>query len=255
MKSSRVVIPTKLSRPRQNMNDYTYLLYGERKIGKTSMLASAKDKALFLMFEEGTKALKTRELSMKNWDYFVKTVEALEDDPKGVEFVVIDTAEICYRFCEKFICKDMGIKDPGQVSHGKAWKRIRWEFHDTMLRLAKTGLGIWFISHATEKEIEPEDDATYIKIIPNLSKQAGEIIGDSVDVIAYYRYGKKGRREIVIRGNQKLEAGCRLEENFTGIKRIPAGASAREAWKNVRAAFNNESGEKTKVKIKRRRDG
>lgn len=249
MASTRL-IPMELTKPKENLDDYSFLIFGRRKIGKTTLLLAEPQDALLFRFEEGAKAIRSRSIGVRSWKHFRKCIAALEEDTRGVKRVVIDTAELCYRFCEIYICDKFGVDDPTQVAHGKAWKRLRWEFHDTMLRIAKIGVGLWFISHETQIEVEPEDDASYTKVIPSLPKQAGEIILDSVDVIAYYRYTKKGGRELVIRGNQKLEAGCRIDGHFKAMRSVPMGDSANEAWHNLKAAFYNRLGKK-KLKIRR----
>lgn len=244
MAEVRELIPTKLSKPKKKLSDYLFLIYGVAKIGKTSLLAQMPE-ALFLFFEPGGKALRLRQIAVKNWRHLKNVIDALEEDKKGVKNIVIDPIDYTFRACESYILKNKfgGITDPSEAPFGKAWKAIRWEFTDQILRIANLGIGVFFISHVSEKEIEPEDEAAYSKIMPSMAKQPNEIISGMVDITGYCRYGKKGRRELIIRGSKTLEAGHRLKERFKGIEKIPMGNSAEEAYQNLLAAFENRLAE------------
>ena len=55
-KISGLTLPTEKSKPSSRLGDYTWLIYGAKKIGKTSLVAQFPE-TLILSFEPGTKAL------------------------------------------------------------------------------------------------------------------------------------------------------------------------------------------------------
>lgn len=110
--------------------------------------------------------------------------------------------------------------------------------------LLNCGKGVVFISHAQEQEIETRDGKTYDRMMPTMHKRMRETIEGVVDIWAYYTYDKQ-RRVLQILGDDNVSAGHRLEGRFLTpdgrpIRRIDMGTAAKDGYKNVVAAFNNE---------------
>src|ERR1044072_9239001 len=74
-------LPEKKSVPVQNLGGYVMLIYGAKKIGKTS-LCSMFDNALFLFFEAGRKALRIFQEPMTSWKKFTRFVQLLKKDER-----------------------------------------------------------------------------------------------------------------------------------------------------------------------------
>lgn len=238
-----VSLPRERSAASKHLEDYITLLYGPKKIGKTTFASQYPD-AFFMMFEPGSKALEIYQRPIKKWADFKAYVDLLVDDKK-FKNVVIDTADLCYLFCERFTCSKLGVEDIADAGYGKGWRSSKIEFILTINKLVNSGKGVVFLSHSTEKEIEMADGSQVTKVTSTMSKQAAEVLEALVDIWVYYRYTKGGGREFVIRGNQKIDAGTRTKKNFLGISRIPAGNSEKEAYENFVSAFENRLGEKT----------
>jgi hypothetical protein len=240
---SGLSLPTELSEPVKRIEECTALLFGEKKIGKTS-LASQFDKALFLMFEPGGKGLRIYQRPVNSWLEFKKFLRLLESD-KRFNTVVIDTIDIAYDLCFSFVCRKEGVKHPSELPHGQGWNKVETEFVDTMNRLIRIGKGVVFISHAEWREFEPRDGAKYTKVVPSVGTQARRFISGVADMLMYYGY-YGSRRFITIAGSDSLDAGHRLEEQFwtaDGKKRVHSvsmGSSAKEGYENLVRAFNNE---------------
>ncbi|HOK47887.1 MAG TPA: AAA family ATPase, partial [Bryobacteraceae bacterium] len=62
-----MALPTKKTPPRANLGDYSILIYGPTKIGKTT-LASQFPEALFLATEPGLNALEAYQIPITSWD-------------------------------------------------------------------------------------------------------------------------------------------------------------------------------------------
>lgn len=235
-------LPTERSVPSTRLQDYTILLFGEKKIGKTDLTAQFPE-TFHGMTEPGGKAQTIFQRAINNWREFIGYVRLLEKDKK-FRTVSIDTADILYGHCFDFVAQREGFVHPSDEAYGKGWKAIRDEFHKWVLRLINTGKGVIFVSHATEKEVKMRGGDTYDRIQPTLGGQARDILEGMVDLWFYYGYDGD-RRVLTIQGSDHIGAGHRLKHNFqypdgTPIAEIDMGASAEEGYQNLVAAFANK---------------
>ena len=240
--SDDLSLPTKVSTPSQSFQDYTWLIYGDRKIGKTSLVAQF-DKTFIMSFEPGTKALEVMQRDVPKWEHFKKYVELLKDD-KEFKTVAIDTGALAYERCMEFVCARDGMEHPSDGSYGKGWKAVQIEFMLQHSDLFNTGKGIFVLAHSKEKTITSLSGTEYQVIGPDLSGQADGYYAGVIDNICYYHYmGKK--RYLRIRGSENVIAGTRCEGKFLTpggeqIVNIPMGNCAEEAHANLLKAFNNK---------------
>lgn len=235
-------LPSTPSSPAKSIGDYSILLYGEKKIGKTT-LASRFPGAFFLMLEPGSKALSVYQRPVNAWSEFKKYVTLLVHD-KRFQTVVIDPVDLAYKRCASYICQKLVIEHLSEEDWGKGWDAARDEFTYEINRLLHIGKGVIFISHAAEKEIKTRTGEKYHKIAPTMSGQARDILEGIVDIWAYYCYDSKAR-VLYIEGDDHIGAGHRLESRFkytdgSPIKEIPMGHSPKEAYENFMKAFNNQ---------------
>lgn len=237
-------LPSTASTPATAVEAYTWLIYGERKIGKTT-LCSQFDDPFFLMFEPGGKALNIRQVAVPTWDHFMEYISLLEKNPGYCKTVVIDTGYMAYESCLVASCKELGIQDPRDEAWGKAWKFIDKKFREAHQRILNLNLGFIVTAHSEVKTIQRRDGTSYDKLSTQLSAQAFRFYCGVVDTIAYYQYGKNGERELTIRGDDHVEAGTRckghfLDKNGKPNDTIPMGNSEEEAYKNLCLAFDNK---------------
>ena len=240
-------LPTELSAPVNDLGGYTMLIYGKKKIGKTtlaSMFGMNGKKVLFLFFEPGGKALRLYQEPMTSWRKFTRFVELLKKDTK-FGTVVIDTADYAYNDCFSETCSNLGVSHPSEEAYGKGWNAISTEFTKQIRALLKSGKGVIFISHQKDSEVEDRDGNVYEKTSNTLSGQAREVIEGLVDIWANYDYDKNGQRVLTILGSKELDAGHRLKERFkytdgTRIRKISMGKSEQEGYENFVKAFNNK---------------
>jgi len=252
-----VRLPTERSKPKQKLSSYSILLYGEKKVGKTTMCAEP-EATLFVPFEPGTKALSVFEMKPEDWGHFKKIVNALCKDKKNrFKTVVIDTVSVAYKRCWEWVCKQHVIGHPSEEKWGKAWTDISDEFTKTFDKLIHSGKGVIFVAHSHTQRIETVDDE-YDHISPALPKQANEYFSAIVDIWAYYGY-RKGKRYLTINGDESVAAGQRIPGRFLTpkgkrLKRIYMGDNSKEAYSNFVKAFNNTykpPKEVTKSKVKK----
>lgn len=233
-----IVLPTKRSEASKNLEDYSILMYGEEKIGKTSLCSMFQD-AVFLMCEPGGKALNLYKVDIFSWEDFISCTRLLKQDKK-FKNIVVDTVDVLYPMMQRFVGKREGFDDPADVGYGKGFRQLDLEFSKWMTYLLKLGKGVIFTSHATEKEYETREGKTVDKTVPTMPGGARKILEPMVDIWACYRYAKDGKREIVVQGSDRISAGSRAKGHFVGVPRIPAGDSEEEAYKNFVDAFNNK---------------
>ncbi|SRR6266540_100955 len=235
-------LPTVMSSPASHIGDYTMLLFGAKKIGKTTLAAMFPD-ALFLFTEPGGKSLRVYPLTIDSWGKFKKTIKALKKD-KRFKTVVVDTVDRLFKLCWDAMLFEMDIDHPSDESWGKGWAKIRDEFDKEVTKLLSLEKGIIFTSHEAEKEIETRSGKKYHKLMPSMSNQARESIEALVDIWAHYDYDGD-RRVLRVRGNDHIAAGHRLTENFrtpagVDIEEIEMGTRVEDGYKNLMLAFNNQ---------------
>ena len=239
-KGITLTLPEEISHPSNNIGDYSILLYGEKKIGKTSMSSKFKG-SLFFMFEPGAKALSVYQRTPKDWGEFKQYVD-MAVESKRFSTIVIDPVDLAYKSCSAYVCKKLGIKHASDSEWGKGWEAIRDEFTSVLNKLLQKG--VILISHATEKEIKTRTGDTYHKIAPTMSNQAREVLEGIVDIWAYYSYDGS-KRTLTIQGNDHIGAGHRIEKHFlytdgTPIGEISMGTSSDMAYENFMKAFENK---------------
>lgn len=219
------------------------LIYGEKKIGKTS-LSSHFGKTFHAMCEPGGKALKIYQRDVKNWSEFKEYVRLISRD-KTFRTVTIDTADRAYQMCFRYVCAKMGIEHPSDSEWGKGWATLKEEFVSQIDLLMKSGKGVIFISHAQDESIKKRSGEEFNRIIPTLPKQAREILEGIVDIWAYYCY-EEGHRVLYVVGDDYIGAGHRVEKHFryvdgSPIRKINMGRSSQEAHDNFVEAFENRT--------------
>lgn len=236
-------LPTMKSSPMTAMENYSWLVYGAKKIGKTTLL-SMFDETYFLMTEPGTKALSVYggDYIHSSWTTIVAAIKALRVDKK-FKHVCVDSADLMFAMCQSAMCAKLGISHPSEEEWGKGWGAVRDEFTKYVQLLLASGKGVTFISHSTEREIKRRDGGKYDRIQPTLSGQARDVIEAFVDIWAYYDY-EGDNRVLTIKGDENTLAGHRLQENFrwkgVEVEKIIMSPTPQAGYQNLIDCFNNK---------------
>ena len=237
-----VSLPTEVSEPCESLGDFSMLLFGAKKIGKTTMCAQFP-KALFLMFEPGGKALSVYQRRVKTWEEFKAYIKLLKKD-STFKTIVIDTADIMYELCFDYVCRKLVISHPSEESWGKGWRDIKQEMYSQVNELLNLEKGVIFISHVTQRTITRRDGFEYDVVESSMPKQAREVIEGLVDLWVLYDY-QGSKRTLTIQGDDHVDSGHRIQGRFTypdgePIRSIDMGGSAKEAFQRFTLAFNNK---------------
>ncbi len=206
--------PHKVSR---DLRGYSVFFYGEPKSGKTT-IASKFPNALLLAFEKGYNTLAgVMAQPINSWAEFIKVQRQLKDEKVKEKFstIIIDTADIAYSYCEKYICSNNGVNSIPDIPFGKGYALTGNEFDEKLRSIVQMGYGIVLISHATDKTFKDESGVEYNKIVPTLDKRANNIVARMADIIGYSRAitDDKGNNKTILfmRGTQRYEAGSRFK--------------------------------------------
>lgn len=183
-----IKLPTKKRKPKARVEDYTILLYGEPKIGKTTF-CSQMDEPLFLSTEPGTNALEVYEIPIRNWEDFREAYKAIADAVKKNELqfktIIIDTVDNLYKMCQDAKVKELGITHPSDLEWSKGWDVVNTTFLTALTALASLPPGLVLISHAQRNEIKPRGKPSYTKFTTTLTNSAWKIVSALVDLIVY----------------------------------------------------------------------
>jgi hypothetical protein len=239
---STFVLPTEQTEPVTTLSSALIFIFGERKIGKTSLAAQFPN-ALVLAFETGYKGLRVYKSDIADWTSAKLALRAIKKD-KSFKTIVVDTGDLAYKYAEAAACKKLGIDDPSEEEWGRGWRAVRKEFEGWLTSLTATGKGVIVLSHSHEQEVRQRGGVTYDRIMPTMAKAAREIVEGMVDVWAYYQYDGT-RRVLTILGDDHIAAGHRFGERFRTpeglrVRQIDMGESEQEAYRNFVACFSNK---------------
>lgn len=211
-----------------DIGQYTFLLYGVPKIGKTTVFSSWP-KAIFFCTEPGTKGLEIFEYNSTNggiydWNVFRKGVDLLCSNRGKFQTVVIDTVDRAYDMCRDWVCKELGIEYPGEDEGGKqdrgiSWNKVKTEFLTQIHRISQSGHGLCLTSHSKENIIKSRGGEQFSKIIPSMSGQARSVIEAIVDYFFYAEYVKDARI-LMCGGDETIWAGARSSKDNKNFPRF-----------------------------------
>ncbi len=247
----KVKLPKKPETPCTELNDFSFLFHGEKKVGKTT-LALEGGRVLVLQFDPPQRAYERMEIQCPDWRTFLASLKALEKADAPYDRVVLDGADLWYHHCQAYVCEKQGIEHPGDAGWGKGWSALRNEFTHAVDRMLNLSCGVWFLCHSTWKEVDVRRSngrtEKVEKLLPMLSGMAEEILNGKVD--GWFAYDYRGNnRVLVLQGDERTGAGHRLDQDKYPHFRLPegekitemmAGKSASIAYKRFLAAFNNE---------------
>lgn len=242
-------LPSDPTKPSEDLIDYSFLIYGRKKIGKTS-LVSRFPEAIFFMFEPGTKAQRVYKLPKNggcftDWKDVRGYIKSLQKGKHEFSTACFDPGNKAYDLCLKHVCAREGISHPGKMKdYGASWKAVSSEFEDIHLQIANAEMAFVVIAHEKLEEYAGDDRRTYVRTVPKFSGATEDFYEGIIDNIFYYHYVGT-ERFLQIRGTESIVAGTRCEEHFMTtdgrpIYKIPMGKSADEAWDNLQIAWSNE---------------
>lgn len=244
----RLSLPTRPTEVIHDINEYSFLIHGKRKIGKTSM-SVAEDKVFLLTFDPLQISRPILQRHVTSWqqceDYVGMLEDALRKGAYPYSRVVIDGSGMWARHCQTWIAKTKyGLTDWADIDdHGNQWDRLTATLELMTNRLLALPGRCWFIAHSEWKDVKTRRGEKIDALAPAFSKRADTVLVGMTDVQGAYDYDGN-ERVLIIEGNESVTAGHRIEGHFKtpdgrNVQEIPMGNDEFEAWDNIKNAFAN----------------
>lgn len=196
---------------------YTVLLYGQPKTGKTTTAAQFPQ-ALLCAFETGYLAIPgVMAQPVNKWSEFKQILKQLDSDEARKQFknIIVDTVDIAYDLCEKYICNQNGVSAVGDLPFGKGYNLAKKEFDEALRRIPQMGYGLVMISHAQDKTFKDENGDEYQQIVPTLANQPRLVVDRMSDIIGYAHPFQEEdgtvHTTLFMRGTPRFVAGSRFK--------------------------------------------
>lgn len=188
---------------------------------------------------------------MNSWGDFKKTLRELNDPEvkKVFQTVVIDTSDIAYNYCEKYICSQASdaknsYDNIAEIPYGKGYKLAMSEFDESIRKILQMDYGLVLISHSQDKTFKDEKGEEYNQIVPTLDNRARLVCERTCDIIGFSRAidTEAGvQTKLFLRGTPRYVAGSRFRYtpdviDFTYDNLVNAIADAIDKEAQVRGA-------------------
>lgn len=252
------ILSTTKFKPAQTLWHYPLLIYGEKKIGKTTLL-SMFPKAHAFMFEPND-SYELYKNDILIWDDFLDLVPQFLQGEHDFESCWLDNGRNVYDLALQYAGRVHGFTHPGeQNDRGSAWSKVFTEFSLPIRQLMQSKYGFAVTCHEYEKEIETRNNRTFIQVVPDLSASAARLFCGEIYNIFYYHY-EETTRFLQIHGDDYVMAGHRMKGHFLTPKgervhRIPMGDSEEESYENLIRAFDNKQDKTYHREEKKRKEG
>ena len=187
------------------------------KTGKTTTAAQFP-KALLCAFETGYLAIPgVMAQPVNKWSEFKQILKQLDSDQARQQFknIIVDTVDIAYDLCEKYICNQNGVSAVGDLPFGKGYNLAKKEFDEALRRIPQMGYGLVMISHAQDKTFKDENGDEYQQIVPTLANQPRLVVDRMSDIIGYAHPFQEEdgtvHTTLFMRGTPRFVAGSRFK--------------------------------------------
>ena len=201
----------------RDMRGYSVFFYGEPKSGKTTT-ATKFPNHLLLAFEKGYSAIPgAMAQPINSQSEFRRALRQLKDPEVQAKFetIIIDTADIAYDYCEKYICANNGVDAIGDIGYGKGYTLAGKEFDEALRSIVQMNYGLVLISHSTDKTFTDEAGREFNQIVPTLGARPKNIVSRMCDIIGYSRSVQNAEgvtsTKLFMRGTPRYVAGSRFK--------------------------------------------
>lgn len=127
---------------------------------------------------------------------------------------MIDTADIAYDMCERYVLAKEGVEYLDETQNMRGYRALSREYDRFFQEIVKANYTLVIISHADSKQIK-EAGEKFDKTIPTIPARGFLVVSRLVDVTAYssYETDENGvtHAMLTMRGSKFLEAGSRYK--------------------------------------------
>lgn len=220
---------------------------------KTTVATRVKN-SLLLGFERGWNALPgVMATPINSWGEFRKVLKQLKDPQvqERFECIIVDTADLAYDMCEKYICDVESVDSINKVPYGQGFNKVAKEFDECLRLIVQLNYGLIIISHAVDKTFTNEQGIEYNKIVPTLGNKPRNIVSRLCDIIGYSRAidnpDGSTTTKLFLRGTPRFLAGARfayidpvIDFSYDNLVKAIGDAIDREAAEKGEQYFTNE---------------
>lgn len=212
--------PSTISR---DLSGKSFLIYGPPKCGKTSN-AIKFPRHIIIGFEKGWNMLpNVMGVPVNKWREALDIKKQLLKDAEMVEkgekkettykTVIVDTANIAYDKCTRYILDKEGVEYLDETESKRGYKAVEKEYDDFFQELVKAGYTVVAIAHVDEKTVKDKSGNKYEVTQPKLDKRGLAVLNGLCDVIGYAapEEDEDGNEQMMLtmRGSKYLIAGSR----------------------------------------------
>jgi hypothetical protein len=244
-----VSLPQGYNKPSDNIENYIWLFGGEKKIGKTDFSAQWPDHYILEGEPGNAKHLNCRYSDVFTWPEALQYLQAVKTTPNYCKTLVIDDVNSFYRMLIRHTKKDifkLADEEPMQIKHWDYPREQFYSFFQQLRELNTRGLGIVLTNHIDIKTVQDIYGKEYSQLILNFGNQAKEIIDSIAHFVGIMMRTTTGERHIYLKGTSFVKCGHGFTSHFVNpqtleeLAYIEMGKSAKEAYQNFVAAFNNQ---------------
>jgi len=227
------------------MSDGIIMIYGKKKIGKTSLANEFSDNMFHMMVEPQARNLKIYQQACPIYEDVIGYTKLLSSGDHDFDSVSVDPLPLFYERSMAYTCRVKGFDHPGgQNDYGQSWNHVKRDFNNALLPILDLPMGCIFHAHETEAEIETRDGTKFTIVRPDGGSQVKEFIDANIENIWYYHLRGK-ERFLQVRGDDYVQACTAWTDKFytpdgDQIFAIPMGKSSAEGFKNLQRAFDNK---------------
>lgn len=244
----------------RDLRGYSVFFYGEPKSGKTT-IATKFPRHLLLAFEKGYNAIPgAMAQPINTWAEFRKVLRQLKDEKVKEQFetIIVDTADIAYDLCEKYICANakrpdggFGVDSIADIPFGKGYTMVAKEYDECLRSIIQMDYGLVLISHSVDKTFKDEQGQEYNQIVPTLGNKPRAIVSRMCDIIGYSRgvQNEDGTTstKLFMRGTPRYIAGSRfkytpdyIDFNYPSLVKAIGDAIDKQMEEDGTEYFTNE---------------
>lgn len=220
----------KKNKPNMDITKLRIMVYGPPKIGK-STFATMNPRALILDADNnGTQFLDCFRIPINDWEEMKKMLKDIVDDER-FDTIVLDTVDMFWHLCRKYVCKQNGIRHESEdKGFGRIWDFVKTEWMNFIGFFNKANKGVWFVSHAIEKE-KKIDGVPRTVVTPTLPGTASRMVMAMCDEIFYIDQDEEGKRKMFLVPQSGIECGGRLS-NF-GLNKDISFDNEKECYDKI----------------------
>lgn len=235
------------------MSDGIILIYGKKKIGKTSLANEFSENMFHMMVEPMARALKIYQQDCVEYEDVVGYTKVLASGNHSFDSVSLDPLPLFYERSLEYTGRVKGFEHPGgQNDYGLSWSHVKRDFTKALLAILALPIGCMFHAHEVDDEIETRDGDKFKIVRPEGGTQVKEFIDANVENIWYYHM-RGEKRFLQVRGDGYVTACTAWTDKFytpsgEQVMAVPMGKSPKEGYDNLIHAFNNKQKETYETK-------